>query len=475
MQLLAAVLAACASIPGRQWKGEAPWHADRDLEEELAQWGCTVPTAAAEDNSALSGMRGRTPVLLTGSTQLADLSSAIPTPARLAARAEEFSDVLLRVRQAGEDWVDGHVQPSDRDYMTLRDFLLRFRTHNLSTFEFSPRHASMFRSLMGAGDDWPPKALQQDFPPGKSSTNSATLGIWGGSGRGATVHDHPETYFALLQGSKWWVLWPPGGLEQAGAEWVLDTVWPQQVYMTRQVRELLSAAEGTHRKPLVCLQRAGEVMYVPDYWWHATVNVGESVGFGEQQRGRAPDLTAMTKQRPRAYRTAFALSSAYPDDRRSLQAVSRAAAAAPWTLVLGGRIVDWGRLLLRHGDDAGGDGGQLAPLRAALIVLRKALLAREGGGDVSPRHAAKEMRMWAMELLQLLFGVEAAPATAAEWGLLEAEELLHESAVRNPQDAFTVEAQAFVSERGAGRRWRPAAASEETSRPRTGSSGRRLQ
>lgn len=32
-----------------------------------------------------------------------------------------------------------------------------------------------------------------------------------------------------------------------------------------------------------CLQRAGDLMYVPALWWHMTLNIGEAAGFSFQR------------------------------------------------------------------------------------------------------------------------------------------------------------------------------------------------
>ena len=32
----------------------------------------------------------------------------------------------------------------------------------------------------------------------------------------------------------------------------------------------------------VCLQRAGQILWLPDFWQHATVNIGDTVAMGQQ-------------------------------------------------------------------------------------------------------------------------------------------------------------------------------------------------
>lgn len=30
-------------------------------------------------------------------------------------------------------------------------------------------------------------------------------------------------------------------------------------------------------KPIECTLKPGEILYIPDWWWHATLNLGETV------------------------------------------------------------------------------------------------------------------------------------------------------------------------------------------------------
>ena len=41
-------------------------------------------------------------------------------------------------------------------------------------------------------------------------------------------------------------------------------------------------AAGTGYRPLECIQRAGDLLYLPASWSHLTLNVGEAIGIGGQ-------------------------------------------------------------------------------------------------------------------------------------------------------------------------------------------------
>ena len=63
---------------------------------------------------------------------------------------------------------------------------------------------------------------------------------------------------------------------------------------------------------LECMQRPGEVVFVPPLWWHATSNVGDTVAVGAQSRKMGPakgehftcagfnHLVGLTKHNPNA-------------------------------------------------------------------------------------------------------------------------------------------------------------------------------
>jgi hypothetical protein len=41
---------------------------------------------------------------------------------------------------------------------------------------------------------------------------------------------------------------------------------------------LQTLPEGSTARPLECIQQTGELLYVPEGWYHATVNLGDTVG-----------------------------------------------------------------------------------------------------------------------------------------------------------------------------------------------------
>ncbi|KAM9392727.1 jmjC domain-containing protein 8 isoform 1-T1 [Pholidichthys leucotaenia] len=87
-----------------------------------------------------------------------------------------------------------------------------------------------------------------------------------GPGTGVPFHWHGPGYSEVIYGRKRWFLYPPDmephfHPNRTTLSWVTET-YPQ-----------LPEEEA----PLECTIRPGEVLYFPDRWWHATLNLDTSV------------------------------------------------------------------------------------------------------------------------------------------------------------------------------------------------------
>ncbi|KAI3688012.1 hypothetical protein L1987_81718 [Smallanthus sonchifolius] len=81
--------------------------------------------------------------------------------------------------------------------------------------------------------------------------------IIGPAGSGSSFHIDPNStsaWNAVVKGSKKWVLFPPD-------------VAPPGVY---------PSADGA-KKPVECVCKAGEVIFVPNGWWHLVINLEDSI------------------------------------------------------------------------------------------------------------------------------------------------------------------------------------------------------
>lgn len=107
---------------------------------------------------------------------------------------------------------------------------------------------------------------------------------FGGDGDGLPFHTHGETVLGLVAGMKQWLMMAPGDMT--------EDVLGGSFNVTRYMDRLLTADDGAQSWPkgmIYCEQRAGDVLYVPFNWWHATKNVGITIGLGGQQDAVDPE------------------------------------------------------------------------------------------------------------------------------------------------------------------------------------------
>ncbi|XP_059717172.1 jmjC domain-containing protein 8 isoform X1 [Haemorhous mexicanus] len=87
-----------------------------------------------------------------------------------------------------------------------------------------------------------------------------------GSGSGVPFHWHGPGFSEVIFGRKRWFLYPPDRTPHFHPN-ESTLAWLQHTYPT------LPPAQ----RPLECTLRPGEVLYFPDRWWHATLNLDTSV------------------------------------------------------------------------------------------------------------------------------------------------------------------------------------------------------
>eukprot|EP01062_Namystynia_karyoxenos_P077095 TRINITY_DN7691_c0_g1_i1.p2 TRINITY_DN7691_c0_g1~~TRINITY_DN7691_c0_g1_i1.p2 ORF type:complete len:508 (+),score=176.39 TRINITY_DN7691_c0_g1_i1:123-1646(+) len=396
----AAAAAAAAAVEAAPVAVEWGWREDPAAEDALA--GCDFASVDMETLTAESfeaDLRHRAPVVLRGSHSLELLAQDTATKVATAELLESAAPGL-RVRSRGADSVEGRVMRSERRSRPLGELVRHLGELNESALEFSAEGGPSFADLLrSARRGWPDSALATAF----DIEDASTLGIWPPWG-GAPLHAHEETYFALLHGAKLWLLWPPGALERLAS--LPDALWPLQA----KPGVLLGLLEGlpAAARPRRCLQRAGEVMYLPDFWWHFTVNVGETFGFG-QQKLRPPALRQLLKQHPTSCKVASAVAQRRPpSDRRAAELLQRAFSSSPWCLTIDDNARLWGAALAAAND--------LKQLLPAVKGVGDGLNRLARDGLVNAQQAAKDLRHTARQLLDLAFPPDGAqpPAGAAE-------------------------------------------------------------
>jgi hypothetical protein len=112
---------------------------------------------------------------------------------------------------------------------------------------------------------------------------------------GLPFHVHGETWLGLVHGAKRWFVYPPGASASPEVERHVNPLrtvddWFREVYPTLTGLEKPGLGDGPVAqpdghpgyRPLECIQRAGDVLYLPAFWSHLTVNIGEAIGIGGQ-------------------------------------------------------------------------------------------------------------------------------------------------------------------------------------------------
>eukprot|EP00747_Dinoflagellata_sp_TGD_P008618 gnl/TRDRNA2_/TRDRNA2_118241_c0_seq1.p1 gnl/TRDRNA2_/TRDRNA2_118241_c0~~gnl/TRDRNA2_/TRDRNA2_118241_c0_seq1.p1 ORF type:complete len:468 (-),score=83.11 gnl/TRDRNA2_/TRDRNA2_118241_c0_seq1:64-1443(-) len=97
----------------------------------------------------------------------------------------------------------------------------------------------------------------------------------GGPRAGTQFHSHGSAFLSLLAGRKRWYLHGPGSLPKASAAALHRNVSAWEL-------ELLPTLPSS-MTPISCIQHAGDTLFVPDSWSHATVNLDETIAVAWQQ------------------------------------------------------------------------------------------------------------------------------------------------------------------------------------------------
>ena len=95
----------------------------------------------------------------------------------------------------------------------------------------------------------------------------------GPRGSGIGFHRHGEAWNAVVFGRKRWLFFPP-----AWCSGVLGVMHDASLDGAGWLRTFGEVLEGTETAPIECETAAGDVMYVPASWHHATINTMDTIG-----------------------------------------------------------------------------------------------------------------------------------------------------------------------------------------------------
>eukprot|EP00746_Dinoflagellata_sp_MGD_P066721 gnl/MRDRNA2_/MRDRNA2_27605_c0_seq2.p1 gnl/MRDRNA2_/MRDRNA2_27605_c0~~gnl/MRDRNA2_/MRDRNA2_27605_c0_seq2.p1 ORF type:complete len:549 (-),score=109.27 gnl/MRDRNA2_/MRDRNA2_27605_c0_seq2:423-2069(-) len=103
----------------------------------------------------------------------------------------------------------------------------------------------------------------------------------GPNATGLPFHMHERSYYTQIVGKKLWFFHQPYNLPVG---W--KVVQPH-VFLTKILPEMGSRIH-------CCIADAGESITIPDFWWHATLSIGESIGFGFEKKALHPEMLQKT-------------------------------------------------------------------------------------------------------------------------------------------------------------------------------------
>ncbi|GAV63901.1 PPR domain-containing protein/PPR_2 domain-containing protein/Cupin_8 domain-containing protein/DYW_deaminase domain-containing protein, partial [Cephalotus follicularis] len=113
--------------------------------------------------------------------------------------------------------------------------------------------------------------------------------IIGPSGSGSSFHIDPNStsaWNAVIKGSKKWVMFPPDVIPPGvhpspdGAEVACP------VSIIEWFMNFYSATRNWKKRPIECICKAGEVVFVPNGWWHLVINLEESIAITQNYVSR---------------------------------------------------------------------------------------------------------------------------------------------------------------------------------------------
>ena len=244
------------------------WATDSDLGVRLAL-GNTYGQCAFErvDASKISLqkfdflMRERRPVILANFSFVPSLRAQWQRSVFLATHGDSLVGVR-RDNAAGDFSLRATINEVVAHWQNSKDFVLDFQHGS---------DAIVDAFLPEINQSW----LGQVF--GEAVLKSVTLGA---GGVGVPFHAHSETWMLLLHGEKHWFFFEPGAIPKLPTATV--DLLGAPVVLPQDVLQALMRLRGPSR-PIQCTQRPGEVLYFPSLWEHATINVGDAVGFGLQR------------------------------------------------------------------------------------------------------------------------------------------------------------------------------------------------
>jgi ribosomal protein L16 Arg81 hydroxylase len=192
---------------------------------------------------------GAAPVLLTTTSRNAFSDFRIAT---MASVVDESA--FAHEKNTGSEWGDPWQQ---QDYLGADESTYMWGSTTLDAF---PK----LQTNLGS----PPRAFQALFKS-RPKMNCKYEGVSiGHNGSGLVWHHHSNAFNLVAYGRKrWWLSnkFPPGGINPI----MPVKIWARDVWPT--------VSEVNQTDVLQCTTGPGDILYVPDGWFHQTLNLGQTV------------------------------------------------------------------------------------------------------------------------------------------------------------------------------------------------------
>jgi len=127
--------------------------------------------------------------------------------------------------------------------------------------------------------------------------------LLGGLQSGLPLHSHSKTWQGLASGRKLWFFVPPRRTSQDLEDLTGPYLFPVRGYAK------MTQGLPLGKRPLICVQKPGDIFYFPDEWLHGTLNLDKfqlAWGGKPADRQTVEDSAALKK-----------LNDAFPDDKLS--------------------------------------------------------------------------------------------------------------------------------------------------------------
>ncbi|XAR69838.1 hypothetical protein NMG60_11001573 [Bertholletia excelsa] len=113
--------------------------------------------------------------------------------------------------------------------------------------------------------------------------------IIGPAGSGSSFHIDPNStsaWNAVIKGSKKWVLFPPDVVPPGVHPSPDGTEVACPVSIIEWFMNFYDATKNWKKKPIECVCKAGEVIFVPNGWWHLVINLEDSIAITQNYVSR---------------------------------------------------------------------------------------------------------------------------------------------------------------------------------------------